>query len=185
MKRYKCNYISIIILLLTQISLSHAFEVDTPRVNNEIVSRSENQDFALDVYLRNQLGFSQGIKQGLLDTEAIEWIRDGGEFEDNALRFFHHFHNPLEPWDESGFKDLYSSSILWAQEPVGGQSLFGDWSWHDARDYFYRAVTGADEAQRQEHFANTFRAGAGGEYTGACRCRVDGAFRRTDRAQRF
>ncbi|MEW6684277.1 MAG: hypothetical protein AB1451_15375 [Nitrospirota bacterium] len=135
-----------------------AFEVDTHMAINERAVRATINSFSLDEYLKTQLNFSSGVLQTLDDQRVIDWVRKGGKFEDNGLRFFHHFHDPLKPWDASGFKGLFSSSILWGQTQVGGQSLFGDWSWHDARDYYYRALTAGTSAERKQYFAKTFRA---------------------------
>ena len=57
------------------------------------------------------------------------------------------------------------SQILWAQDP--GQNVGGEWSWPNAREYFYIALTGMDfsggqeastEIERERYFADTFRA---------------------------
>ncbi|HQB53611.1 MAG TPA: hypothetical protein PLX62_11970, partial [Bacteroidales bacterium] len=78
----------------------------------------------------------------------------GMEEDEPFWRCRHHFHDPLQPWDQAGYR--YSgisgeSSILWAQLGAGEQSWWsgGNYSWYDARDYFYNALTGADHDQRR------------------------------------
>lgn len=129
--------------------------------------------------------------------EVSKWLGYGGEQEDRpgsildyALnkqsRSNNHFHNPLKPWNEAGLNDTLlvpkllpyppyvdwqerqftgQSSVLWAQNPK--QRLGGNWSWQDARRYFYIALTGKNldgtevaktQAERDAYFAYTFRA---------------------------
>lgn len=108
-----------------------------------------------------------------------EWISEGGRTEDepdgllrlvvNRGRSNNHFHNPLESWDRAGLDSPYiilfptpitlhytgESSVVWAQNP--DQNPSGRWSWHDARNYFYGALTATSKAQKESQFANTFR----------------------------
>lgn len=135
---------------------ANALEIDTHYFLNGVVV-DQNKE-SINSYLNANLDFSKGAEEVVNGQEIISLIQDGGRFEDNGIRWFHHFHTPLEPWDQSGFKDLYLSSILWAQKPVGTQSFFGNWSWLDARYDFYKALTATTDSDRQRYFANTFRA---------------------------
>jgi hypothetical protein len=45
---------------------------------------------------------------------------------------------------------------MWAQNQ--NQDVGGKWSWHDARDYFYKGLTATGKAARDSFFAKTFRA---------------------------
>jgi hypothetical protein len=102
-----------------------------------------------------------------------KWLGEGGVQEDrpgsdmdyvlnNPTRSANHFHNTLLPWAEAGLNDTFilhktgQSSVLWAQNP--NQSLGGNWSWLDARKYFYEALTATTDYNRQLYYANTFRA---------------------------
>ncbi len=74
-----------------------------------------------------------------------------------------HFHDPLQAWDEAGL-DLgvarYDSSIVWMQrrnQEVDAKGT-GNWSWPDARGYFYDALTAANSGTRGDAWADTFRA---------------------------
>lgn len=125
---------------------------------------------------------------------VFDWLGNGGVQEDRPgsltdyvsfkpTRSVKHFHNPLKsPWDNAGlndyiriptpsppyFKDLNftdQSSILWAQNQ--NQDPGGTWSWHEARKYYYTALTGRDtggnvvapkKENRDPYFAKTFRA---------------------------
>ena len=95
-------------------------------------------------------------------------------------RSFNHFHNPIKPsWNEAGLNDYIlvpivapippfpvigytkkwytgQSSILWSQNSQ--QSVGGQWSWSNARKYFYDALTLKVKNQRDRNFADTFRA---------------------------
>ncbi|MEW6684276.1 MAG: hypothetical protein AB1451_15370 [Nitrospirota bacterium] len=102
-----------------------AFEVDTHKLINEQATVRSIDGFSLNAYLKNQLVFSQGFDQTIDNKSVLQWIIDGGKFEDNGLRYLHHFHDPLKPWDAAGFKGLFSSSILWGQTPVGTGDCFG------------------------------------------------------------
>ena len=100
-----------------------------------------------------------GIREELPGGNVLEIIGSGGATEDNFPRFLNHFHNPLKPWPDAGLDTAVplidgQSSLLWAQEPP---SLQG-WSWHDAREYFYQALTAENQTARDQALANTFRA---------------------------
>ena len=114
-----------------------------------------------------------------------EWIAYGGEAEDfghpdipwkwdpTSTRAFNHFHDPLKDWDEAHFdhwtnvfylKYYYRSpvsTILWGLNPEEQDFYFnatGDWSWGKAREYYYDALTKETEGDRNQAFANCFRA---------------------------
>ncbi|MBW2169629.1 MAG: hypothetical protein JRG69_10275, partial [Deltaproteobacteria bacterium] len=143
---------------------------------------------SLDEVLREQLGIVEGVDAELKngnETKTIkEWISFGGKSEDfgkkgendfKSSRAFNHFHDPLENWDNAGFDKWVNffyygnygrspvSAILWGMNP--GQQDFeenkpktGDWSWGKAREYYYQALTDHTEGERNEDFADCFRA---------------------------
>ena len=155
-------------------SLSFALETDTHEKINEFIAINTLNGFSLDSYLKNQLGFANGIKEDFKSTETKkvwEWIKVGGLYEDVPywwmpyVRSVNHFHNPLT---DQGFSGIWgtgflsgSSSIQWSQWPLGAQSIIvlgsGNYSWHDARDYFYKALISADKTTRDNNYAMTFR----------------------------
>jgi hypothetical protein len=131
-------------------SIVHAYKVDTHRRLNESAAEASSAS----VYLTGDLGFERGLDERFNEKTVLDWIRLGGEFEDNGLRFLRHFHNPLAPsWEDAGFLNSFSS-ILWAQRPPGEQG----WSWHDARDSYDQAWTSAGPEERETAFADTFQA---------------------------
>ncbi|MEW6419991.1 MAG: hypothetical protein AB1480_18060 [Nitrospirota bacterium] len=105
----------------------------------------------------------------------------------NKARNNNHFHNPLQAsWENAGLNDYiylplplilpyvgqhcslsplffigecwYSgqSLVLWAQNT--NQNVGDKWSWQDARQYFYTALTATSKTERDIYFAKTFRA---------------------------
>jgi hypothetical protein len=72
-----------------------------------------------------------------------------------------HFHNPIDNSGFSGWWDtgIFSgmSAVNWISQPANTQSC-GYYSWNDARDYYYKALTSTDKATRETNFADTFRA---------------------------
>ncbi|MEW6419946.1 MAG: hypothetical protein AB1480_17835 [Nitrospirota bacterium] len=179
---------SLIILSWTSQGFSYAKE--THQAINEHIAQNTVSGFSLNNYLMENLGFGEGVKEELngIDANGINvkkkifwWLGHGGFQEDvpeqiwrlvlNMARNNNHFHNPLEVWDSAGLDDYVGpfhytgqSLLLWAQNP--NQSPGGEWSWQDAREYFYIALTGKDftgtivapdKAKRDEYFARTFR----------------------------
>ncbi len=162
---------------------AYALKEDTHRAINEEIAQRNINGFSWDTYIKNQLGFSKGVNEDLsgIDAEGRNvkkkiygWLGYGGEQEDrpgsnwdyiqnNPSRSNNHFHNPLKPWDQAGLDDWVTirhytgqSSVLWAQNT--NQTLGGNWSWQDARNYFYSALISTNKTQKDENFARTFRA---------------------------
>jgi hypothetical protein len=125
----------------------HAFEVETHSAIAEKAARRST----LDHVLRNGLHVDEGLDRPVSRTTLLAWLRIGAIREDDHLRFFNHFHNPLADWGFAGFP-LSQSSVLWGQNP--DQS----WSWAQARAHFLAAITAGSRASRDEALARTFRA---------------------------
>ena len=168
---YKIFGITIILSLICILPHAKALDVTTHRAINEYVSQNNLNAFFLDEYLRTQLGIQEGIKtyfkKDELNQQVFRWVGDGGVDEDTPpacipyWRSGNHFHNPI---DNSGFSGIWDTDFLsgmsaidWAMQPVDTQSC-GYYSWNDARDYYYKALTSADKATRETNFAETFRA---------------------------
>jgi len=151
-------------------------ETEHKAINEWILEHSVG-GFDFDQYTRQNLGIDGGMKvRSLWYIYLFDWltitgykspqelIAQGGIEEDEPFwRCRHHFHDPLQPWDQAGYH--YSgisgeSSILWAQLEAGEQSSWngGNYSWYDARDYFYKALTGTDYEQRNKDLYKTFLA---------------------------
>ncbi|OGL46731.1 MAG: hypothetical protein A2W05_02170 [Candidatus Schekmanbacteria bacterium RBG_16_38_10] len=181
------SFIFVLAILISLIWSSQGFSLkeDTHKAINEHVAQNTVNDFSLNTYLRDNLGFDRGTVEVLKGVDAggrnIEqkvfwWLGYGGEQEDRPgsvtdyllgkpTRSVNHFHNPLLPWDQAGLDDSVfgisftgQSSVLWSQRPIGTQSPGGYYSWHDAREYFYRALTSGSQTDREKNFADTFRA---------------------------
>ena len=86
-------------------------------LNQRIAQRVIN-NFSLNDYLVNQLGFAQGVTEILAkDSDkfrVFEWLGEGGDKEDepegllryptNTARNNRHFHDPLESWNNAGLR---------------------------------------------------------------------------------
>jgi len=173
------NQILLVLLFLLQPFNFHAWALNevTHKDINEFIAQKQNgfNGFSLDSYLKNQLGFSDGIEEDFVNTfeskKVFEWLGEGGLREDKPLgtapylRSTNHFHNPLQDISHAGFSGVLNlpfllpgeSSILWSQRRLGTQYVGGHYSWHDTRDYFYKALTTDVPGMREVYFAETFR----------------------------
>jgi hypothetical protein len=162
----------IITTILSFCVVAYGLEKPTHMAINQDIATRKIDEFALDTYLTNQLGFLKGIKEELNNKQIIGWLSEGGKTEDEPSgwiltirgggRSNNHFHNPLKPWNEAGLNDTVlgkrytgQSQVLWAQNP--NQDPGGQWSWHDARKYFYAGLTSTIKSSRDSALANTFR----------------------------
>src|ERR1051325_6249931 len=91
---------------------------------------------------------------------AVGWTREGSIREDGdsncATRVRNHFYNPI---NNSGyFRGFLQGlpSTEWGLEDVGDENG-QDHSYHDARNYFWSALTATTDADRQRNLALTFR----------------------------
>jgi hypothetical protein len=135
---------------------SYALEKPTHEAINEYIAENIINEFSLDQYIKNQLGFQEGWKEVFNNKRVSQWLGYGGKKEDEPVwRSFRHFHDPLESWDNAGLKGIWDSSIIWGQRT--DQWPGGHYSWQDVRDYFYSALTSEDQITRDYYFAETFR----------------------------
>lgn len=225
------------LIILTWISQSFSLSKPTHEAINQYIAQNTVNDFSLNTYLKNNLGFNAGEEEPLIGVDSkgietekrvFEWFGYGGIQEDippekafslsGAITFLsnngranNHFHNPLiTDWNNAGLNKTIKllldpvniisfipfiasgtcnytlipfviecgftgqSSVLWSQNPDQdpNQEVGGEWSWQDAREYFYIALTGRDfagsdmpllpdeteEEKRERYFADTFRA---------------------------
>ena len=141
--------VSLILSFTTFDSRCWALEVDTHREINKYIAKG----VLLDDYLRKQLGIQAGVESYFNQKKVSELLGDGGEFEDDGLRPRSHFLNPLT---NQGLVGICYSALEWATLPVGVQGS-EHYSWSDARDYYYKALTRTDKTDRDMYFAWTFR----------------------------
>ena len=122
-------------------------------INEKAVGKSE-----LDTFLKFHFGFNVGINERIGEKRAWQWIRDGGQEEDEPeWRCLRHFHDPLNAsWDNAGLLSLYQSMIYWSQtpDPANSYGLYNEYSWILAREYYHQALLTGSE----EQYAKTFRA---------------------------
>lgn len=157
------KFIFLILLLILFQNNLFALETDTHQALNSAVSNiTTPEGFNLDSYLKKNLGLTQGIEELVSENKTIKnWFREGGKYEDAPpwtmpyIRSVNHFHDPLS---NKGLKGIANSSIQWALMPKGTQTVGGNYSWFDSRDYFYQALIGKDKTIRNEYYGKTFRA---------------------------
>ncbi len=116
------------------------------------------------------LGFPEGVRtlfsDGNVTRRADQWLQEGSRLEDNPdTRVLRHFHNPLASgWDDAGLTwngiKLGQSSALWQQnrsQCTARGAGKGSWSWPDAWQRYFEALTLPSEAARTIAFAKLFR----------------------------
>lgn len=146
----------------------YALDPETHKKINEYVTITMLNNFSLDDYLMANLNFLKGKDEPINGAEVYKWIRDGGYYEDKPpdgvayRRSINHFHDPLldqgykGPWYTFGFLSGLSSTE-WMLLPQDTQSPYGFYSWHDVREYYYKALTASEQDTRNTYFAETFR----------------------------
>lgn len=164
-------------LIIFSYSSVYSYSEGTHKAINEHIGSNDVIQFSLGNYLIENLGFDGGSDEILnaygKTYEVWKWLGEGGVKEDrpgnmlaqymgyvtNSARNNNHFHNPLKPWYFAGLSEwpfTGQSLVLWAQNPM--QIRGGYWSWQDARNYYYLALTSRYKWDRDRHFADTFRA---------------------------
>ena len=178
MKKRSNKIISILLILFSPFNFNAwALNEETHKDINIFIGSNKNgfNEFSLNSYLKNQLGFLDGSEENFINNfdnkSVFEWLGEGGLREDKPLGTFpylrstNHFHNPLQDISRAGFSGVLNlpfllpgeSSILWSQRNLGTQDVGGHYSWHDTRDYFYKALTTEVSGMREVLFAATFR----------------------------
>ncbi len=136
------------LVLFFVIGTTGTYAYDDKIVHPEINEWAGRQS-SLDDFIKTQLGFSAGINTTFLEKECWDWLRQGGTDEDAGVRWMSHFHDPLEPWDNSGLWNndtLWHANLAWAQRPGNA------FSWSAAREHYYQALV----TQYESEFAQTF-----------------------------
>ena len=149
-----------IVLPLAVLMASPGLCYDT--ASHAFLGRAAAHNSVIDDRLRQDLGFSQGLRTvlstGGLALDAEGWVGRGAFQEDVPLkRVLNHFHDPLRPWRDAGLSLLRSvgdSSVLWSQRAT--QTPGGTWTWAVARRSFLDALTLAAPGQREQSLARSF-----------------------------
>ena len=111
----------------------------------------------LSPYFKDNLGLKNGINEGVDGKTATQWMLEGSDFEDNTPRFLNHFHDGL---NNRGLEAFLSgeSAIDWSLAGIGAQDGEDSFSWNDAREYYFKALTSESKAERDKYWGKTFRA---------------------------
>ena len=99
------------ILIFGDIGTSFALEPATHEALNDNIALGNYAGcFPLDNYLKNNLGFKNGVTENFNIKSVHDWIRYGGSAEDLEpmayVRSTNHFHDPTVPghnWALAGF----------------------------------------------------------------------------------
>ncbi|MCJ7603099.1 MAG: hypothetical protein MUO63_16570, partial [Desulfobulbaceae bacterium] len=138
------------------IGSSTLYAFDNNKVHRSINENSAQQS-VLDQYVRDVIGFDNGLETYFAGIKIIEHLKDGGTAEDRLPRFFNHFHDPLEPWENAGLSWLpgirSASCLIWAQNYAPLEEDTNQEEWFQARRSFYEALTTGST----EKYATTFK----------------------------
>lgn len=96
--------------------------------------------------------------------KAIKFlIRDGAAFEDSGFKALSHFFNPVtnQPLTKAGISLVNNTSPDWALEDNGdilvNAAFPQTFSYKDARQYFYEALTTVDNVERNKKMGLSFQ----------------------------
>ena len=101
--------------------------------------------------------------RGGLSKTIIQLVQDGANFEDKDSRALNHFFNPLtnQPLTIFSFSIFNATSPDWALEDKGdiANNIGGaqEFSYKDARQSFYKALTAPAKTDRDKNFGLTFQ----------------------------
>lgn len=140
-------------LNLYLVSPGWTFEIYTHRDLTEEAIHLVEAD--LNTYLIKNLGLEGGLNVAVTGGTPRDLMKQGSIDEDTeafASRVLNHFHDPLSN------HGLFLSAISWSLAPMGSQFPGGDWSWNDAREYYFKALTSETKAERDENWGKTFEA---------------------------
>ena len=124
-------------------------ELTHPKITQKVLDKKSDD---IQAYLQTNLGLTNGVDESFDGKTLFNIITNGSDTEDNFPRAKNHFYNPL---DGSGLHDYCNSgesNLEWAQD-----NLNNEYSWPRAREYFYQAMTEADNKARSQKLALAFR----------------------------
>ena len=116
--------------------------------------------FTLDSLLSDGGLYLFGATLFELARPVSGWFSEGAIREDDwccvpPLRFQNHFYNPSAGANSHGFLGIATDSLQWGLEPT--DFVTQSFSYHDAREYFYQALTATGERERKRNMALVFR----------------------------
>jgi hypothetical protein len=153
----KNNTIGIFVGLCLACHVSNAYEVPTHEnmsesalVRSDIATGDLLAQLGLDPYSSNKKFLNPKTLRDQLTIKEL--LRQGANFEDNAPRFLNHFYDPI---NNTGL-GVMNTSPGWALEDTAddGEQAY---SYKDAMQYFYDALTKNSEAERNSSWGKTFQ----------------------------
>jgi len=163
-KFIKAFLIALVLIATIFTDLALAYKTDTHESMNLYIAANSINGFSFHQFLIDNIGFPGGRIEPVNEILVEDWLKLGGEEEDNwgeaptFPRFRNHFHDPTkELLSEAGLWGFFNSAITWSQKPLSTQSWVADYSWHDVRDYYHKALTAQTNGDRNKYFADTFR----------------------------
>ena len=154
---YMVNSVKIVIILLSLLTTAiSAYAYDNNISHKHINYNAAHQSSLSTNNILFNIGFRNGLDSFINTNEKkqtiTQWLTDGGYEEDNDAWFLNHFHDPLQPWNNSGLKlpliPQSDSSITYAQQRIA------PYSWQKARIAYYNALSTGNMGE----FASTFLA---------------------------
>lgn len=146
---------------------SHAYEIDTHRVLTQAAANrsvlqldlTQLRDMGLEKSMTDQAQRFPNSKNKLRTIREL--LEDGADFEDNIslqeVRVTKHFYNPLTSAGlRAGVFQQEPTSPDWALAPRGSNPE-QQYSYGDARQYLYDALTKPVQAERERAFGLTFQ----------------------------
>jgi hypothetical protein len=146
-----CSLLVLLCVLLHP-TIGWAWERNTHEELTEQTIRITEAD--LNTYLINNLGLEGGLNASVKGGTPQELMKLGSNKEDDEGRSLNHFHEPI---NDKGLELPVLggiSAINWSLSGAGDQK----WSWNDAREYYFKALTSETKADRDENWGKTFRA---------------------------
>ena len=153
----KNNAIGIFVGLCLVCQMSSAYEVPTHEnmsesalARSDIATGNVLAQLGLDPYSSNEIFTNpQTFNKNIT---IVKLVRQGANFEDNIPRFLNHFYDPI---NNSGL-GVMNTSPGWALEDTAddGEQAY---SYKDARQYFYDALTKNTESDRNLSWGKTFQ----------------------------
>ncbi len=140
------------------------FEGSLPAWAWEITTHKELTEQAINIkadilnaYLIDNLGLESGLNEVVDEKPVRQWMIEGSDFEDDLPRPLNHFHDAL---NNRGINSVFGgvSAIDWSLAAIRAQDGEDSFSWNDAREYYFKALTSPTKAERDENWGKTFRA---------------------------
>ncbi|HEY9060839.1 MAG TPA: hypothetical protein VIO64_10120, partial [Pseudobacteroides sp.] len=166
------NKLCKIILLLFFLFESKSYAYDISFTHKSLTEKSVDISEINNIII-NSLGIFKGLDEVINGYNLKDIITKGSVDEDNKVRAYNHFHNPL-PEINAGLDDNISianlffdfsgqSTVDWAfgeticnSEDPSNDGVCNDYTWGRAREYYYKALTADNDFDRLDSFSKSF-----------------------------